>query len=181
MSNPPPEIDESLRLDLVAYLDGELEPEQARRVEQLLYNHPGVQEEVRKLEASWDLLDELPQTQMDERFTRTTVELVIEDLTHELQSQQQALPRRARRRWLGLALVLGLAAFLTVVVLDSLWLASQRKTLQQVPLLRRLEQYEEVRDIQFLKQMIEQKLVPALPPEPDRPELQPSPRSSQDR
>ncbi len=165
MSSPSPETDEALQLELVAYLDGELEPEQARRVERLLYNHPGVQEQVRKLEASWDLLDELPRVQMDERFTRTTVELVIENLTRELQSHQRTLPRKTRRRWLGLAALLGLAAFLTVVVLDSVWLARQRQLLEQVPLLQRVEQYEEVRDIQFLKQIIEQKLIPVLPPD----------------
>ncbi len=166
MSRPLPEIDEALQLDLVAYLDGELEPEQARRVEQLLYNHPAVQEEVRKLEASWDLLEELPQTQVDEQFTQSTVELVIADLTQQLQSQQQALPRQARRWWLLLALVLGVAAFATVAVLDSVWLARERHLSQQLPLLQRLEQYEEVRDIQFLEQMIQQKLVPILPPQP---------------
>ena len=166
MSTPSPELDERLQADLVAYLDGELDAEQAQQIERLLYRHPGVQEELRKLEASWDLLDELPQTHVDERFTRTTVELVIDDLSQQLQHQQRSLPRQLRRRWLGWALLLGLAAFATVVTLDSLWLARERRMLQQVPLLQRLEQYEEVQDIRFLKQMVKQNLVPAVPETP---------------
>ena len=177
MSTPSPELDERLQADLVAYLDGELDAEQARRIERLLYSHPGVQEEVRKLEASWDLLDELPQTHVDERFTRTTVELVIDQLSGQLQSQQRSLPRQLRRRWLAWSLLFGLTAFATVVALDSLWFARQRRMLEQVPLLLRLEQYEEVRDVRFLKQMVEQKLVPLVPEPPA--EGDSSPRSNQ--
>ncbi len=170
-TSPAANSDESLLTDLVAYLDGELEPQRARRVEQLLFSDPKVQEEVRKLEQSWELLDHLPQTVVSDNFARTTVELVLEDLSQQIQARQRSLPR-GRRRWgLLLAGLMALGSFLTWVAVDSLWMNRETQFLQQLPVLEQLEKYEEAGSVEFLQEMVRRGQVPVPDPavSPHRP------------
>ena len=46
--------------ELVAYLDGELDAVGTDRIENLLASNPAIRSELRRLEQTWDLLDELP-------------------------------------------------------------------------------------------------------------------------
>ena len=62
-----------IQQDLVAYLDGELDDEGARRVEGLLSSDADAREEMHKLEGTWDLLEELPREEVGQSFTHTTV------------------------------------------------------------------------------------------------------------
>jgi len=56
---------------LVAYLDRELDDEQSGRVEALLAADPRARQTLKRLEQTWDLLDELDRSDVDETFTRT--------------------------------------------------------------------------------------------------------------
>jgi len=51
---------------LVAYLDGELDDADARRIEELLASDAEVRQTLEKLEATWGLLDHLDQAHVDE-------------------------------------------------------------------------------------------------------------------
>jgi anti-sigma factor RsiW len=72
MSKPSP-LTEQERADLVAYLDGELTGEAARTVEARLRTDPDVRAEAESLQRTWDLLDELPNTQPSGNFTQATL------------------------------------------------------------------------------------------------------------
>ena len=76
--------------ELVAYLDGELAPEECRRVEERLAKDEEYRQQLRDLDQAWEALDALPTTTVDDGFARTTIELACvaaeEDLsqrTHE--------------------------------------------------------------------------------------------------
>lgn len=71
--------DQSLPADeLVAYLDGELAVERARQLESQLAGDAGSREQLRQLQQTWDLLDELPRSGWDERLAQSTVEMVAQ-------------------------------------------------------------------------------------------------------
>jgi anti-sigma factor RsiW len=72
MSNPSPLSDKD-RADLVAYLDGELGGEPARRVEARISTDPAVRAEADALKKAWDLLDHLPRAEPSPRFTERTL------------------------------------------------------------------------------------------------------------
>src|SRR5260221_3264221 len=89
---------ESLDEELVAYLDGQLDPESARHVEQRLASEETARRRLQQLAQSWDMLDQLPHAAADETFTRSTVQMVAVAAEQELTAQQAIEPRR--RRWL---------------------------------------------------------------------------------
>ncbi len=86
---------------LVAYLDGELSPEESLRVEQSLHSEPGLRKRLNDLQASWDLLSELPRPSPRSDLTQTTIEMISLSIAQESRTWRQWL---AKHRWLVLAL-----------------------------------------------------------------------------
>ena len=85
VANPqsdPPNNDE-----LVAYLDGELPPEECRVVEERLATDEEYRQQLRDLDQAWEALNALPAATVDDGFARTTIELACvqaeEDLTQQ--------------------------------------------------------------------------------------------------
>jgi anti-sigma factor RsiW len=150
-SQTPEGSEHGLQEQLVSYLDGELEAGEARRIEEALAGDPHVRQELQQLERSWHLLDELPRTQVDESFTRTTVEMIAVQAEQELAVVQAELPRRQRRAWLlaaGLVLVAAAAGFVTIGVFSH---RSDEQLLTDLPVVEHLDQYREAGDIDFLR------------------------------
>ena len=103
--------------ELVAYLDGELSRDNAARVEDALSENAEYRLRLKQLQQAWDLMDELPQSAMDESFTKSTVELVVVSAESEVMatvsrwktwrigvwaaSLAAAQPRRRYYRWLS--------------------------------------------------------------------------------
>src|SRR5882672_2075769 len=65
---PPP--------DLVAYLDGELEPRAARAMEKRLRADPKLRAQAKAIRSTWALLDFLPQPEPSPTFTTRTLDKV---------------------------------------------------------------------------------------------------------
>jgi anti-sigma factor RsiW len=70
-------LNENDQAELVAYLDGELRGEAARRVEARLVKDRATQSEAEILKQTWDLLDYLPRAQPSASFTQQTVKKLI--------------------------------------------------------------------------------------------------------
>lgn len=156
--NPPNNVVNSnspLDEELVAYLDGELDVENARRIEALLASDPTVRRRLQSLERTWDLLDELDRAPLGEPFTQTTLEMVAIAAREDLAQTQAEAPRR-RRRWLFgvLAGVLLAAAggFVTVALHNP-----DRQLLVDLPLLENLDEYRQIGSIEFLRQLRDEK------------------------
>ncbi|MCC7338099.1 MAG: hypothetical protein IT422_23660 [Pirellulaceae bacterium] len=94
---PMPTDDETL----VAYLDGELSPEETLRFEQNLYTEPGLQKRVNDMQASWSLLSELPCPSPRRDLTQSTIEMVTLAISQESRTWRDWF---AEHRWLTLAL-----------------------------------------------------------------------------
>jgi hypothetical protein len=144
---------ESLDEELVAYLDGQLDPETARHVEQRLANEENARRRLQQLAQSWDMLDQLPHAVADETFTRSTVQMVAVAAEQELTDQQAVEPRRRRRRWLfaaALALLAGSCGFLAAA---KLWTDPNEQLLRDLSTIENVEAYHQVGDIDFLHKL----------------------------
>ncbi len=153
-------VDDPVTLEeqLVAYLDGELEDEEVRRVEALVTADPKARELLAGLERTWAVLDRLDRTPLDEVFTRTTMEMVAVAAEGDLGRQRAEAPRRRhRRRWIGAGALLAtaLAGFL---VAARFWPDPNRRLLEDLPLLEDFDEYRQIDDVGFLRMLHEQGL-----------------------
>jgi hypothetical protein len=83
---------------LTAYLDGELSPQDSTMLEHRLVEEEGLRLRLAELRKTYDLLDEIQETPYDQRFTRSTLELVVQDITRSTSTAVRAEPRSDKRR-----------------------------------------------------------------------------------
>ncbi len=141
--------------ELVAYLDGELEDEASRLLEQRLTSDPKLRQELAVLERTWDLLDGLGSSELDETFARSTIEMVAVEAEAQLHQQEEARPLRARRRRLVVMGGLAAAALAGFVSVWLFWPNPNQQLLEDLPVLERLDQYRQVDDVEFLRKLDE--------------------------
>ncbi len=115
MSNPSA-FDDQERADLVAYLDGELEGERARALEQKLALDPAARDEADSLKRTWELLDFLPKSEPSPSFAAQTLTRLGPALT-------LAVPvgSRKRGRWRRALIGTGWAAALVLAALGGFY------------------------------------------------------------
>jgi hypothetical protein len=132
------------REDLVAYLDGELEGDQSRAIDQALVNSPVARHEVEMLTRTWEMLDLLPQEKAPETFTQTTMHTIsLEEKTEPTVNLDQYLPQI---RFFLMALVwlvsVSLASWLGFTIANS-WVENPTDQLvEDLPVIQNLELYE---------------------------------------
>ncbi|MCS7160435.1 MAG: hypothetical protein RMJ19_08180 [Gemmatales bacterium] len=90
MSEPSP-LSEQEREELIAYLDGELDTQAARAVEEKLQRDPAWRREAEQLQATWEMLDFLPQAHAPASFTERTLTVL------QASQARQLRYRRLRR------------------------------------------------------------------------------------
>lgn len=64
---------------LTAYLDGELEEAERADVESRLADDGELRLRLHQLQKTWDVLDQLPRTEVKHSFTQSTLEIVVAD------------------------------------------------------------------------------------------------------
>ena len=163
-SQPAPEETPSeTATELVAYLDGELDADAHRAVEERLGRDEAYRLEMQHLQKAWDLLECLPRVTVGESFAATTVEMVAVNAEEELQQQKSKWPARRRRQWLlgsgGLlaAAAVGFAAAWLMLPNDNDELA------EDLPVLEHLDAYQQIGDIESLRLIYEAGLFPDVP------------------
>jgi anti-sigma factor RsiW len=72
---------------LVAYLDGELSPEECRAVEDRLAKDDTFRQQLHDLDTAWEALSSLPPATVDDSFARTTIELACVQAEQDLSQQ----------------------------------------------------------------------------------------------
>lgn len=151
MSNDPANNELPSDEQLGAYLDGELDPETRRSVEELLASSAEVRRRLQELERTWELLDELDAAPAGSQFTHTTLEMVAVTARRELDQSLAEAPRRRWRRGLAIGggtLLAVLAGFFTVALLMP---DPNRELLEDLPVLENLDEYRQTDDIEFLR------------------------------
>jgi len=119
MPNKPLNTDAAIEQQIVAYLDGELDAESGRRIEQRIAGDRQLRERLHQLNRTWEVLDMLDTSSVSEDFTQTTMEMVAVAASDEVPNGHRRLPGRRTVHWAVIAgglLAAGLAGFLTVAM-----------------------------------------------------------------
>ena len=109
---PPVDLIDS---QLLALLDDDISDMERESLEKRLISEPNLRKRLRDLQQSWEALGELPRKSVDQRFTSTTVEMIVTRASQELDSMPLAVnagrPGRFKLLTLcGVMLVVGAAS-----------------------------------------------------------------------
>lgn len=150
IDEPAPPPDEA---HLVAYLDGELPAEQARRVEQWMADDPACRARVRELQRAWDLLDELPRASARTEFARSTIELVAQQVEQEARNSTVGQARRRQLGWLIASAGVVLATLLGYLLGSYAWKSPDDQLLTDLPVIENIDHYLQAGDVEFLRML----------------------------
>lgn len=146
--------------ELTAYLDGELDGAARERVERRLANDSDYRHELQRLERSWDLLDRLPRSTVDDTFTQSTLEMVAVAAEDDLQADQASRPRGRSRLVIAVAVGALLAGLGGFAFGHWLWPDPNRELLRDLPVLTNLDLYQHADSVEFLRALLQSKRVP---------------------
>lgn len=166
MENDPYNVDQSegpapMDEQLVAYLDGELDDESSRQIEQRLTSDSTLRDQLTQLERAWNALDELEQVEVDEGFTKTTIEMVALAAEEEHQQEEAQRPARQLRRWLIGSAGLAAACLAGFVGVWGFSPDDNQQLIKDLPIIEKLDEYQQIDDIEFLLLLHEKKLFAA--------------------
>ncbi len=147
----PPSGDSLRREELVAYLDGELEAEDVRRMEERLSGDDVLQDELHRLERTWDMLAMLPRTEANPSLTKSTVEMLALESEGEFHRQAAARVRRRRLLWGTAAAMLFTAGLLGTLLAGAIWPDPDARLLRDLPIVQQSELYQQADNIEFLR------------------------------
>ncbi len=136
---------------LIAYLDGELNTEAARQLDQRLANEPQLQQRLQQHQRAWDMLDELPHTDVGERFTHTTVEMVAVSIADHVDETSQTTARRSKLVWLAGGMLSIAASIVGYFVVASALSNPNRQLVEDLRVIENLDAYRAAEDIEFLR------------------------------
>lgn len=156
---------------LNAYLDGELNAEESRAVEARLSKDPAWAAELQRLERAWNLLDQLPRSEVAHDFTQSTVEMIALDAADQL---AEVIRPKPQRRWFDAALLTGgalAAALAGYLAIDSFRPKRDDAVLRELPVLQHLDLYARTdpgESADFLRMLGEEPPLPSPPPSRER-------------
>lgn len=154
MNDTHPSDDQSGQLEeIVAYLDGELTPQESARVERRLASDERYRRQLQGIERAWAALDELPAATVDDNFSRSTMELVVDAARSEVQHRTQALPVERRNRRLSTVLLATMAALLGALAYRVRSENPNRELLADLPVIEYIDVYSQFRSVDFLRQL----------------------------
>lgn len=149
---------DSLDEELVAYLDGELEPQEAARIEERLAHDVEVRKRLQQLQRAWDLLDELPQEDAHEKFTETTIGMVVANSESETTEAKQIALTRSAQVW-GITVVACLiASFAGYQVVYGILNAPNQRLKKDLEVIDNLDAYRSAESVDFLHRLAEEGL-----------------------
>lgn len=129
---------ETIDEQLTAYLDGELSNSERTELELRLVEDPSLRIRLAELRKAVDLLDELPETPHDQQFTKSTLELVVRDLTNNGAVSTNSVGNTVRQvqwfTWPRFLLPLALVLCVGTIVGASIAYNQNQKTLREVSL-----------------------------------------------
>lgn len=144
--------------ELVAYLDGELSPQRRQEIEQRLVSDEAFRRQSQQLERAWDFLDELPESEVDDSFTHSTVEMVAVSASRDFEETVQQRRKRLPLKWMALGGI-GIVAISAGYYLAQRQLSAPNRQLQQdLPIIEEIDLYRVSDSLEFLEKLDEEGL-----------------------
>ena len=153
MSTSPSTNDPRRLEQIVAYLDGELSPVEVSLVEKQLAEDADFRNELQSIERAWSALDALPITKVDDRFSQTTMEMVVGVARQELVEKTRAIPIRRRNTLLTKILLTAAAAALGLLMVRLVRDNPNRVLLADLPAIEYIDIYSQFREVDFLRKL----------------------------
>lgn len=144
--------------DLMAYLDGEMDAESRRRLEDRLSYDADLRLRLKEYQQTWDLLDEIPRATVDDSFTRTTVEMVA------IRAEAAVAGHTRQGIWRRNILLAGGLAGIALSAGFGYWLTHRqlsgpnRQLLEILPVIENLDAYQNTSSLEFLRELDRQQL-----------------------
>ena len=145
--------EEAIDQEIVAYLDGELDPAASARVERRMAEDPRYSARLNQLQKAWDLLDTLGPSEADDNFTHSTVAMVALKAQDEAQTNDQAAGRKQRLTWAALAGLALLSALGAYIVVDRQLNQENRELVRDLPVIERVDEYRNIESVEFLQEL----------------------------
>jgi len=149
-----PEIEaDAVEEQLVAYLDGELGPEERREVEERLARDPKYRERLQMVERTWQMLDLLPRADATPNFTQTTLKMVALRAEDDV-AQQRA--DTAKNQWQSWAAAIGggfLAIGIGYFVVGHFAAQPNDRLVQDLPVIENVDRYHNAENVGFLREL----------------------------
>jgi anti-sigma factor RsiW len=153
--NAPSTFNDDVYEQLVAYLDGELDAEGSREVERRLAADESYRRELQRLQSAWDMLDDLPSSEVSEGFTQTTVEMVALSAAHDIEQTKSQIKQRGRLLWALAGCSLLAAVGLGYAIVANLMAQPNRQLVQDLPVIENVELYRVADSVDFLHELTE--------------------------
>ena len=159
-SNMPPKDPQKIDEEITAYLDGELTGETLDKIEKRLASDSVFRARLQDLDRDWMLLDELPQSEVNQNFAATTVEMVAIHEQHPDNGNYGDSAGQLIQQWVfvGFAVLAAcLAGFILSTALAALLSACGLLTtnndavLENLPVLENLDKYKLAENIAFVQ------------------------------
>jgi len=173
MNSPKPPVTDPQKASelIVAYLDGELSAAGCQELEERLSHDAAFRDQLNSYRRTWDILDELPTTMADDRFAASTIELVAVAASDAEHPASRHWSWIAHRPWavalLGLccSFLLGFLIVSAVAAMfggDESQASRNQQLLQDLPVIERVEIYQAVGDIEFLRALAKSDFLDSL-------------------
>lgn len=142
------------RDNLTAYLDGELDESSATKIEQKLTRSEVARREVEILERTWEMLSLLPRASASGEFSQKTLAIARQE---EIPFADRAANLVKVGRRIGVLSAWSIVLLIVAIFgyqLTNNWIPDQsRQLVEELPLIENLDNYREVGDVDFLKQL----------------------------
>ncbi len=143
---------------LIAYLDGELDAQAVRRMEDRLSVEPDLREKMTTLEQTWNMLDELETVPADKELVRSTMEVVALTIEKELNETGKTA---VQRKWLDRLILIATLLMFGVIGYQLVTLVGIRmknQIVDDIPIIRNMAMYKEIGSFDFLKALSEKRV-----------------------
>ena len=146
----------SLEEQVSAYLDGELDPEEARALEERVRADPKARGCWRVLTGPGACWTGWTGRTFDEQFTRTTLEMVAVAAAEDVDRWKSAAPRRRRRVLIAAAVGMMGAALAGFLAVAAYWPNPNKQAPEDLPLLKEVDEFHQIDGVDFLRQLYEE-------------------------
>jgi len=147
------QVNDAVIDELVAYLDGELDAEASREVEQRLSQDAQYRQRLRQLQQSWDLLDRLPKADVNDVFTQSTVAMIAVTAGDDVKEMKAKQTRRRKGVWwLGVG-SLAVSFLVSYVLVSRIADRRNKRLLRDLPVIERMDEYRYADSIEFLRML----------------------------
>lgn len=138
---------------LVAYLDGELDSEETRQIEQRLAMEPDFRDKMASLEQTWNMLDALETVPVDKTLVRSTMEMLVLDVEKEIKDDEIRKKKRKFPDFLFIVLMFFLIGLIGFQLASLVGIRFFTIVMKDIPIIQKLDQLQQIDSIEFLKKL----------------------------